>query len=168
MKRKMINIALYLTGRPAFQPFWKFLHRVSLAGMNYGRGGSTSESGEHWLLDSLLRLAKEKGPLVFFDVGANVGDYSVEIINKFGQKVSLYSFEPSSLAFSTLESRLGGYPNVQLFNFGLGEKEESATLCSPEAGLGIASVYRRRLDHFGVSMNHTEEIKLRTLDSFCN
>lgn len=61
-----------------------------------------------------------------------------------------------------------GYSNVHLFNFGLGEKEESATLFFPKAGSGIASVYRRRLDHFGTRMDHAEEIKLTTLDSFCN
>lgn len=83
MKRKMINFALYIAGSPAFQPFWEFLHRVALAGMNYGRGGSTSDSGEHWVLESLLRLTQKKEPLVIFDVGANVGDYSAEIIKKF-------------------------------------------------------------------------------------
>ena len=38
---------LYLSGKPAFQPSWEILYRVSLAGINYGRGTFTSESAKH-------------------------------------------------------------------------------------------------------------------------
>ena len=38
---------------------------------------------------------------------------------------------------------------------------------SNEDGSGLASIYHRRLDHFGISMKHIEEIQLRTLDNFC-
>jgi len=41
------------------------------------------------------------------------------------------------------------------------------TLYSNETGSGLASIYKRNLDHFDIAMNIEEKVTMRTLDSFC-
>jgi FkbM family methyltransferase len=167
MKIWLVNFVLFLTGRPFFQPIWEFIFRMALAGMNFGRGTTPSESGENLVLDFLFKVTRKKDSIVVFDVGANIGDYSFEVLKRFGARVNLFCFEPSPKAFSAINNRFGNQPNVQLVNIGFGEKEGNAILYSPEEGAGIASIYCRRLDHRGLKMDHTEKIRLRTLDNFC-
>jgi FkbM family methyltransferase len=53
-------------------------------------------------------------------------------------------------------------------NFGFSDKEYSQILYTNSVGSGLASVYQRNLDHFGIKMDETEEIKLTTVDSYCS
>jgi FkbM family methyltransferase len=57
--------------------------------------------------------------------------------------------------------------NVELYNFGFGNTNAKATLFSNIDESGLASVYKRRLDHHNINMNKKETIKLKTIDSFC-
>jgi len=69
--------------------------------------------------------------------------------------------------FEKLFNNLSKHSNAELFNFGFGDKEESNVLYSNAEGSGLASIYKRRLDHFSISMNQKEKICLKTLDNFC-
>ncbi len=55
-----------------------------------------------------------------------------------------------------------------LNNFGLSNTETKATLYSNADGSGLASLTKRRLDHFNIDFNKTEQIQLSTLDTYCN
>ena len=64
--------------RPALQRLWSMTHTLSLFGMNYGGGGLIESSGEIWVLQNIIRpRLQDKPHPVVFDVGANVGDYSL-------------------------------------------------------------------------------------------
>lgn len=154
-------------GRRASQEFWEGLHRLSLEGMNVGSGSRVEESGELWVLNHIAQATVGLTRVVVFDVGAGVGEYASRVISRFGTRVRLFCFEPSRKAFGLLQASLGSHENVQLFNFGLGDREEWVALYSDVEGSGLSSVYNRRLDHLGKSMKYTERIRLETLDSFC-
>ena len=49
----------------------------------------------------------------------------------------------------------------------MSDSENSQLLYTNKDGSGLASVYKRKLDHFGISMDKSEEIKLSTLDIYC-
>lgn len=154
-------------GRRVSQPLWEWLHKLSLEGMNIGSGSNVRDSGELWVIDYLGRYSSKNRQAIIFDVGANIGSYSSAVISRLGKTVRLYCFEPSKKAFELLTSNLTEYENVNCFNFGFGDKEEFVTLYSNAEGSGLASIYNRRLDHFGISMKQTEQICIRTLNNFC-
>lgn len=49
----------------------------------------------------------------------------------------------------------------------MANKNEDAILYSNIDGSGLASLTKRRLDHFNIDFNKTEQIKLTTLDTYC-
>jgi FkbM family methyltransferase len=135
--------------------------------MNIGGGTNVRSSGESVVIERILPGLVGDGRPTVFDVGANVGSYSTEILSAFGSRVELHAFEPSRAAFAQLSARIGGQANVHLHEFGLSAREERLMLYANETGSGLGSVYDRRLDHLGIAMDVTEEIVVRPLDDVC-
>jgi FkbM family methyltransferase len=155
-----------MIGRRRYQRFFQGLHGLALQGMNIGGGTHVGKSGEALVINTILPSLVGDRPVVF-DVGANVGTYSEAILRAFGSRVHLHAFEPSASAFALLEAAVGSHENVRLHQVGLGVRDERLTLYSNEPASGLASVYPRRLDHFGIALNEREEIRLRPLDDVC-
>ena len=153
--------------RPRFQPLCERLHQFALAAMNFGGGADVQRSGECVVIELLARRAPSGRPLCVLDVGANVGEYTRAIVAALGPRVVLHSFEPSRVTHAALVKNTVGLTNVRTYNFGLGRTYEHVSLYSNAAESGLASVFRRRLDHFKIDMQPVEEIELRTLDGFC-
>ena len=80
----------------------------------------------------------------------------------------MFVFEPSPAVFRTLSARLGDKHKVRLFNNGLSSSEKNTVLYSNKVGSELGSLYKRRLDHFGIDMECQENIVLTSLDSFCS
>ena len=81
--RKIRSFILNLfLGKKIFQPLFEFLHYFSLKGMNYDRGYVFSQSGEKWVMKYLYHKFRTKNP-VFFDVGANTGEYALALLKYF-------------------------------------------------------------------------------------
>lgn len=161
----MKNLIKSMMAIRPLQPLWERLNRLSLVGMNIGPGGDLRESGELWVLDHVAARAPAR-PVVF-DVGANQGHYATAILDRFRGEVELHCFEPSAATFAILQRTLDARAGVRLNHFGLGATEERVALYSNQDGSGLASVYHRRLDHFGIDMKATESIRLRRLDDYC-
>jgi FkbM family methyltransferase len=104
---------------------------------------------------------------VFFDVGANVGKYTNIIREALGDEVVIYSFEPSKQSYKKLLQNTEGYSGLHRFNFGFGKESSVLTLYSDSEASGLASLYKRNLQHFDIEMNRMEEVEIRTIDDFC-
>jgi FkbM family methyltransferase len=156
-----------MVGRTRYQPVFERLHRFALQGMNIGGGTNVRSSGESVVIERILPGLVGDDHATVFDVGANVGSYSTEILNAFGSRVELHAFEPSTAAFAQLSARIGGQANVHLHEIGLGARADRVTLYANVDGSGLGSVYHRRLDHIGITMDVTEEIVVRPLDDVC-
>ncbi len=153
-------------GRLKYQGFFEMLFLISCHGMNIGGLGDVGDSGESLVLKNIRNKIKNK-PVYIFDVGANQGNYSLMVLDIFkGVDLNLFSFEPSNFTFKILKKKLGKN-NSNLFNFGLGEKEESRILFTTEKGLGLASLYQRNLEEYNMKMDIKEEVNIQTLDNFC-
>ena len=160
--RRIIN---KLSGRLRYQYLFEDLYSISMKGMNIGGGGGTSSSGEINTI-KYIKSKLTKPNSVFFDVGANIGSYTQLLLQHLDNDSRIFSFEPSIRTFDKLKSNISS-SNVSLFNFGFGESNSKVTLYSNKERSGLASVYNRRLDHFGIDMSIKEEIELWSLDSFC-
>jgi FkbM family methyltransferase len=144
---------------PQTQKFFEALHIFSLAGMNYIDG-----LGEENSVKSLKFTADDN--LIFFDVGANRGEYAQLLAASFKQ-AKIFSFEPSKKTFSLLKENVKNINNIVCENFGFDQEERETILYTNFAGSGLASVYQRQLSHLGVAMDQEETIQLKTIDSYC-
>ena len=147
------------------EKIFESLNLASLIGMNIG--GGPKNSGEKSALEYIDNRFKSLGKVILFDVGANVGQYLTLMKEVFGEKAETYSFEPSKKTFQKLQSNFDGKTRVNLYNFGLGNENTKTILFSEADESGKASVYKRRLDHVNIYMNQSEEVEIKTLDSFC-
>ena len=159
--------ALNVLSRPLFQPLLERVHRFCMMGMNYGGGYSLESSGEVWVLQQLLKQRSQPdGPLVVFDVGANEGQYAetaYRVLRNAARDSPLVQ-NHSPREFHALSEKVLVFAPVLMFDFGLGDQEETAVLFANDAGSMISSLYKRR--DYG-DVEGRESCRLRTLDHFC-
>lgn len=159
---------VYLSGNKFLQ---RLLERAVLVAqylMGIGSGSGVESSGEN----AALRLLRRRwlGPYCIFDVGANQGQYLHSLASCFPPNdISVHCFEPSAETFRILASNVAqNYQNkVKLNNLALGKKPGELSLFYDAPGSGLASLTKRRLDHFGIKNDRSEVVRVDTLDNYC-
>jgi len=139
-----------------------------------GAGGNPDSSGESALVDLFkeCRSAPDAVQCVF-DVGANNGGFiNMLMTNLTGQKVFIHAFEPGRVAFADLQKRTSHHACLKLNNFGMGASSGELTLHYSEPGSALASLTKRRLDHFRRKAMEpetplSETVRIETVDSYC-
>ncbi len=154
-----------LLGKKMFQPFFERFHFIALQGMNF-YGVGIKESGEEAVLKYFFNNLDKNIQPIIFDVGANIGDYSIAINSIFKERAQVYCFEPSKETFAILRENLKNYKNIKLYNFGFGQENKTSVLYSNEKGSGLASLYDRKLEDHGIKMNQQENVIIKRLDDF--
>lgn len=144
---------------------WYRIFRMAIQGMNYGEG-DFHNTGEQ----NVIRRVKEKAAnkkAVLFDVGANIGGYTSSLLQAFSDAdFEIHAFEPSKVTFETLENNVND-KRVILNRVGLSNENKEAVLYSNKDGSGLASLYDRQLDYYGVKLEQREKVPLDTLDNYC-
>jgi len=164
MTEKILKI---IVGRTRLQKYFEPLLILALRGLNYGKGKDFKESGELNVLKYLNGKFKSEKSLILFDVGGNKGYYSKALSEFFSTKGTIHAFEPSRKTFELFLQTTKGHHNIIPNNFGFSDAENHQLLYSNADGSGLASVYHRNLEHFGISMDNSEEIRLSTIDEYC-
>jgi len=136
------------------------LRRLSLYCLGFGVGGTASTSGE---LHAMSTLKLPPRPIIF-DVGANDGGY-VKLLSRTFPDAQIHAFEPVRRVYNELTKNIG--QNVKSYNIGFSDTSHAATIHINPQKLGLSSVYPRRLEHFGKSLDESEQITLTTIDDFC-
>jgi FkbM family methyltransferase len=134
----------------------KILHRR--------RGFGFSQGVRHEVAIFLELLGPSGG--VVLDVGANVGEWSAAF-HELRPDSTIHAFEPSSVAFASLEEKFRNRTNVQCHQLALGKSSGTVNLWADCAGSSLASLTKRNLDHFGLSFSVAEKVEITTADSFC-
>jgi FkbM family methyltransferase len=96
--RLIIGFYRFLFGRKVFYKFNKLLYHCSLRGQGILNYESSELSGEAKFIETYL---KGKHRCVVFDVGANIGKYSSEIL-RVNPTAVIHAFEPHPKTFKTL------------------------------------------------------------------
>lgn len=102
-------------------------------------------------------LLREGG--VFFDIGANIGSYT--LIAAEQESAFVCSFEPHPLTFQALKNNIGlnGYRNVQLLNVAVGSKD---------GHIHLTNVPGSSTNHIELNEgNNTLKIECVRMDNFC-
>jgi FkbM family methyltransferase len=164
--KKMWKLVKKIGGKKGSQRFWEILHKASLIGMNIGEGGNYVESGEDYVLNFIKKSLNENNKPIIFDVGANIGDYTL-LIKSMIENSEIHAFEPSLKTFTKLSEKVKAQSKIVLNNFGFGDKAEKIKLFYNSELSGLASLYQRRLDHFNKKFDQSEVVEIRTIDQYC-
>jgi len=151
------------------QDFFDLIRRLALVGMGYGHGDAVATSGEFGAMHYAHGLLKARYPsqvLNIFDVGANIGEFIAMCHSVFGPEDRRYvCFEPSAATFASLTKATNGWSEITTLQMALGDQPGDLTLYTDTAGSGLASLYKRQIDHFGIKMTMSETVKVSTLDA---
>jgi FkbM family methyltransferase len=143
------------------------LYSLSLRQMNFGRASNYRINGELYSLKQLARQWSDR-PVTLFDVGANVGEFTLEILEAFrGKQIKLFAFEPSSKAGEQLKKRINNSTHVQVVPKALSDHDGEAELFFPDEGSALASLYQRDLSHVNRVFGKKELVKITSVDRFC-
>ncbi len=124
-------------------------------------------NGEKFFIDNLFKTLKKES--IIFDIGANIGEYSLMLSKKAESKnikIELHLFEPTKKCFEEINSKFSDKSNFYLNNFGCSDTECSAPIFYDKEKSGLASLYQRNLDYYDIKMDDFEEIILKRLDKY--
>jgi FkbM family methyltransferase len=134
--------------------------------MGIGSGGGVSNSGEKAIFNILRE--KFEPPYCIFDVGSNKGQFlQLALDNMKIDNFSVHCFEPGRETFKMLAENSKGNEKIKLNNIGIGKEKGEAILHFDSAGSGLASLTRRRLDHFNIYFEKSEKVEINTIDNYC-
>lgn len=155
-------------GNAKHAQFFNKLHHLALRGLGFYNDGNHGSGGEVAVLHHVNSVLSGCGEewRILFDVGANRGSYSTlaaSIVNG----IDIYSFEPCKSSFDLLTQSVQNISAVKAFNFGFSDTSQTATIHKAHDVSMLNSLYRRRLDHIGVSLDAVETVHLKTIDEFC-
>jgi FkbM family methyltransferase len=115
------------------------------------------EEAVHTALGRILRPGD-----IAWDVGANVGVYTVRMAERVGAAGQVFAFEPSPLNLERLQATCAGLPNVVVLPFGLSAAAGRARFIQGSDDQGTTSrlAVARDADLLGI-----EEVELRRGDA---
>lgn len=130
-----------------------FLERASAYAQGKGYGAATIEKE----ISLLLNFLKSRARLAI-DIGGNVGHYTAEL-RRTNPELEIHTFEPSAENMKKLNARFKSDGLITLVPFAVSSESGLATLFSNEAGSGLGSLTKRRLDHFNIAFDVSETIR---------
>lgn len=115
-----------------------------------------------FVYNKVRELARENSIIV--DAGANIGTITVPIAQSCNGNVTVLAFEPVKQTFNNLcvNIELNNLSNVKAYNIALGRSNSKANINILPNDTGEASFYEN-FDKYG---GHSEEVEIRTLDSY--
>jgi FkbM family methyltransferase len=128
-------------------------------------------NGEEIFVEKILPgILKTEKKLVLFDVGANIGDFSLEL-RRFFPTAEIYVFEPVKTTFDVLTATTNEH-EIKLHNIGFSDKTGTGELFNTinKSNNTIASAYK---DVFAEVFEIEDELRvieftMDTIDNFCH
>lgn len=149
--------------------------KINLLGLAYKKRGvglpnDPVKNGEHHFINKILpNLVRQKQP-VFIDAGANKGEYTQLLLQKFPDAF-IHSFEANPVLIPFLKERFGKYENVSILNCALSSKKGEVKLFikAEDKTTGHASLHQEVLKELH-GYKKIEQITTESvcLDDYCN
>lgn len=120
-------------------------------------------------LFSYFQRSRGDDPVVMFDIGGNVGDYTQMLLKRSrdgGISSQIHVFEPTAACFSKLTTKFGSEPSVVLNRVAASDREGTVDIHYDKQESGFASLHQRNLKPFGFEMNKSESIQTIRLDQY--
>jgi FkbM family methyltransferase len=153
-------------GKKWFARIYQVLKNISFLGLNY-RNTNINNNGELFILKKMKQYYGDKpGKLVLFDVGANIGNYSKDLYQVFGDKSSIYAFEPFSHPYKSLELLKDVIPQFQPFKSGFSDKDQTLTIYTNKEFSEVGGLYNRDFSQFDIYLKESEDCFFDRIDHF--
>ena len=127
-------------------------------------------NGEKLFLENLFSYySKSNNRRVIFDIGANIGSYSKILLDNIKANnldIDIHLFEPTKDCFEELVKQFGSNENMILNKFGLSNKDQYRKIFYDKEKSGLASLYKRDLEHYNISFEGCEDISVKRLDNY--
>ena len=153
----------FLFGRRFLLKSNQIINQLSLRSIGILNSQNSYLSGEKaWLQKQI----GEKDSILILDVGANVGNYSKEIL-KINSKAIIYAFEPHPETYELLKKNIV-VNNCLTFNFGVGDRREELMLYDyeSESGSEHASLYKAVIEDLRNKPSISNKVQIIKLDDF--
>jgi len=129
------------------------------------------KNGESFFVQNILpRLIESGFHPIFFDVGANVGNYALGLRNRFPD-ANIYTFEPVRSTYDLLNNNVSGC-RIDTYNLGLGDKKGRATIFNKanNNNTELATLYSDVFKAGGKSEGEitSSQCEIDTIDNFCD
>lgn len=132
------------------------------AARSQGKGyGAATIAREVALATRFLKTAPE----LAVDIGANLGDYTAELRQRF-PNLRIYAFEPSATNCAHLRERFRKDANVTVVPLAAAESTGTATLFTDSPGSALASLSKRRLQHLDIDLSAEETIQTTRFEDY--
>ncbi len=163
LKRFLRKFLFYIFAYIFQQRHFQFLTFASNMAQGKGWGSSTIKKE----VDSCLFLLGYE-PEIFFDIGANKGIYTEELLtrNKNKSIIKAFLFEPAKTNINYLNEKFHDYENIEVVPYALSDSEKICTLYADEPGSGGASLSELNHSNFNQNKTFREEIKTMRLDQY--
>ncbi|MEM9622305.1 MAG: FkbM family methyltransferase [Pseudomonadota bacterium] len=138
-----------------------FVERIAAYLLGKGWGSATVEKE---FASAISLLERERADLCI-DIGGNKGTYAEQIVKRFSE-CKVVVFEPAASNVKTLKKKFADYPCVTIEQAAVSNEDGNATLYSDQDGSGLASLTKRRLDHFGIAFEYTESIQTLRFEAY--
>lgn len=161
------NTLIKVSGNRFFQSLLERNVQLSHYLMGIGAGGGVLSSGEKSIFQVLK--SKKRAPYCIFDVGANQGQFlGLALENLETDEFDIHCFEPGHGTFKILRNSSKEDKRIKLNNIGLGKEGGKASLHYDHTGSGLASLTKRKLEHFDIDFSQSEEVVIDTIDHYCS
>ena len=104
---------------------------------------------------------------VVFDIGANIGVFTCFAANLV-KKGKVFAFEPVSMVFNILKKNTESYMNIEIFQLGLGSREETKEILIRTWNPGYSTITDSAIQRPKESFDIKENIKISKLDNIVN
>lgn len=153
----------FIFARKVFYKFNKFVYLCGLRGLGVLNYESAVVNGEDWFLRKFIAKRKK---IVVFDVGANIGNYTKNIL-KNNSDVCIYAFEPHPRNFKILISNVH-HVSFYPYNVAVGSGTGTLNLYdyADADGSSHASLYRDVIECIHDSNSVSCNVSVVSLDEF--
>ena len=157
----------WIMARPVFSKINNLIYALALRGLGVYNYNNSKISGEKWLIHNVVK--KLGNNLVILDVGANVGNYTKEILSASVNAKVIYSFEPHPVTYRTLERNLALFNQAVTVNLALSNESGEMSLFDRADGDGTS--HASLSGEIFLEVHHVEKncssVSVVTLDGFC-
>lgn len=101
----------------------------------------------------------------FFDVGANIGEYSSHILKRLPDAFA-HLFEPSPECIAVLKDKFFHMANVHINECACSDSEGSTLLWADKPGSSLSSLYKRNLKEYRAELSISTEVKKISLENY--
>ena len=165
----MTNLLEYINGRKIFQNLFKLLQNKSLEGQNYYNAVNVNFSGERKIVNYILSKSSKR-EFIFFDIGANTGQYFDLFKPQINTKIVAHLFEPQKEYTTILRQKYHNYTDVYINHCAVSDTDNSnSTLYICSQNRLIATLFPFPLDEFipGLILDIKEEVTTIKLSDYC-